>query len=65
MPACWTTRSRRSGSRRAASAIPARWRSHAQADRCHCCWMMAGRLARAPATPKSHALSSCSSGTCA
>eukprot|EP00969_Alexandrium_andersonii_P213387 9422911-Alexandrium_andersonii.AAC.1 len=41
IPACCTTRSYISGPRRAASAMPARWRSHAHADRCHWCWAMA------------------------
>eukprot|EP00969_Alexandrium_andersonii_P196985 8703110-Alexandrium_andersonii.AAC.1 len=44
--------------------MPARWKSHVQAERCHCCWEMAERLARARTTSRSHELSSCSRALC-
>eukprot|EP00969_Alexandrium_andersonii_P038813 1701171-Alexandrium_andersonii.AAC.1 len=56
VPSCCTTLSYKSGSRGAASAIPARCKSHAQAERCHWCWAMALRRARARTTPSSQAL---------
>eukprot|EP00969_Alexandrium_andersonii_P295836 13076608-Alexandrium_andersonii.AAC.1 len=44
--------------------MPALWKSHVQAVRCHCCWEIPERLARARTTSRSHVPSSRSSPSC-
>eukprot|EP00969_Alexandrium_andersonii_P234210 10341115-Alexandrium_andersonii.AAC.1 len=60
MPACCMARSNRSGPRWAASTMPARWNSQAQAERRHWWWMTPLHRARACRTASSHSPNSCS-----